>query len=217
MLPRHQHGRTCLAAAMIATVASAASAQFNAIPANDTVSMGFQVVDAQGRSAYTTTQNSVNVPRGILTDIGQNNYGSGRVQVLWNDTPQTTNNLLTVIFRTSNGEDLAPSSANVPGGGAAAYWTWQFGLINPVNFLSGFSSSVTSASITYLFAGGNQTSETLPLSGSWNGSIPGKLYNSVGQGVSLVQLSIYHQPIPAPGSAALLGTAALVATRRRRR
>lgn len=216
MLLKTRHGWIS-AAALIAALAGSANAQFNSIAMNETVSMSLQALDANGSPGFINSLGHFAVQRNVLTDLGANNFGTGRILGLWNESVLPSANQVTILFRSSNGEDIAPISAVVPGGGAAVFWSWAFGASNPLNFLPGISSNIISASMAYSNDGGSTTfSVPLALGSPWNGTIPGIPQNTVGFGVNFVQLTVFHQPVPTPGALALFGAAGLAAARRRR-
>lgn len=217
MLPRLLHGRICLAAAGCCIATASASAQMNAFSSNETVSLGLQLVDSSQRSTFVNGFGHQSVQRGIDTDLGPNAFGTGRIRAIWNDTPQATDNLLTITFYSSNGEDMFPSGRTVPGGGVGVFWQWQIGTTNLLSLLPTLTTSIESASYT-LITPISTPSFPLNMGSTWTGQVPSTLQNTVGNGISAVQISIYHKPVvPAPGALALAGAAGLAAARRRRR
>lgn len=217
MLPRLLHGRICLAAAAGCVATAAASAQMTAFASNETASLGLQLVDSAQRSVFVNSFGNQSVQQGVDTDIGANAFGTGRIRALWTDAPQATQNLLTITFYSSNGEDMFPSGRTVPGGGVGVFWQWQIGATNLLSLIPGLTTTVQSASYT-LITPNSAPSFPLNMGSNWTGQVPSSLQNTVGNGISAVQVTIFHKPVvPAPGALALAGAAGLAAARRRRR
>jgi hypothetical protein len=163
------------------------------------------------------------------TSIGNNRNGVGTVNAYWDEIVSGSNQYIRCVLSTSNGEAFIPAGSTVTtqAGGTqpAAFWSWQFGTVDGVDFASYVDQvRLTRASISFsadrgqsFFSTFTHTS-TIPNRNNWiPGSDDGELLASVGDGTNYIMLQYTIEVTPSPGSLALLSGGLLTVTRRRRR
>lgn len=200
---------------------------------NDRVTMSLLMYDSNLNFLPVNTGGQTLVTRGGTSTDGGANRNSvqtpqGRVNLFWDEIVTSGRTFIRATLSSSNGEALIPESAVIPqvGGGVlpAVYWSWNFGSIDPVNYLPDIANvSMIRSSISFSNDGGqsffstiNHTN-TITTRGNWNpGFDNGQLLNSVGDGTNHILLSYEVQYIPNAGSVALLGAGLLTMSRRRR-
>jgi len=200
---------------------------------NDRVTMSLLMYDSNLNFIPVNTGGQTLVTRGGTTTDGGFNRNSiqtpqGRVNLYWDEIVTSGRTFIRATMSSSNGETLVPETSLIPqaSGGAlpAVYWSWNFGSIDPINYLQSIVNvSMVRSSISFSNDGGqsffstiNHTN-TIPTRGNWNpGFDNGQLLNSVGDGTNHILLSYEVQYVPNAGSVALLGAGLLTMSRRRR-
>lgn len=154
--------------------------------------------------------------------IGAKVGTSDEIEVKWTEQALATGNFIDVIFRTRHGSDLVPFGSTT-GGQAVAFWGWNVGKIDQINFQSWVTDyTLIKATWSYSTNGGTSFvpggTHTSRLSSPWNGSDPGELLGSpyIGAGINAIQVRYQLHLIPTPGTAAAIGLGCLIAVRRRR-
>src|SRR5262249_51640732 len=100
----------------------------------DSASMSLIMMDASLNSVSVNTMGECSVPRGnAFHDLGVSLNGGGNIQAIWDQNAQGAQTIITAIFRTADGSQFMPMSARV-GGQPAVFWTWHFGVVDPVDF-----------------------------------------------------------------------------------
>jgi hypothetical protein len=179
-------------------------------------------------SGGSTTPQSVNllgdglIVRGnIFTDLGANRNGGGHIQALWEETVGGDQVYITAIFRTSDGSQFMPATAQV-NGQPATFWTWHLGLADPINFQNWVTNvSVTSAHAFFSADGGQSFTSSMDIASilpnNWNpGSDHGIQLSTIGDGTNFLMLQYGIHVIPAPTGLGAMAGAGLLALRRRR-
>jgi hypothetical protein len=197
---------------------------------NDRVSMTLTLYDAQLNSSTVNTSGDFRVQRSIgAVDGGSNRNGTGRVMFTWDEIVSGTRTYIRATIGTSNNEPLMPATSRVPlpGGGTspAAYWSWHFGTIDPVNYQTYITGvTLVRSSISMSSDGGQSYFSTLTTtsgianSSDWRpGSDPGQLMTSIGDGTNFVLLQYEVNYVPNTGSVALLGAGVMTMLGNRRR
>lgn len=171
-----------------------------------------------------------NCIRGSSTvDGGANRNGTGRILFSWDETVSGTRTFIRATIRTSNSEALFPSSAviTLPGGGTspAAFWSWQFGITDPVDFQSNITQVTLLRSSVSLSRNGGQsyastmtTTSSIPHAADWRpGFDPGQLMTTFGDGTNFILLQYEVAYVPPPGSMVLVAAGLATIGGRRRR
>jgi len=198
---------------------------------NDRVSVTLLTYDAPlSNSVSVNSLGNVRVQRSIGTvDGGANRNGTGRITFSWDETVSGTRTFIRAIIRSSNNEPFFPANSTVPtaGGGTvpAAFWTWNFGTIDPVNYQTNVTGvRLVRSSISLSADNGQSYSSTMTTTSGisnaadWRpGSDPGQLMTAIGDGTNFVLLQYEVTYVPGAGSAALLGAGLLSMFGRRRR
>jgi hypothetical protein len=197
---------------------------------NDRASMAILMYDADLNFTTVNTTGEVNITRGSTpTPSGFNRNGQGLILFAWDEVVSGSRTIIRATMRTSNGEALVPATAQVVRPGAitapAVYWSWRFGMIDPVNFRADITSTqLRRASISFSSDGGAsyfQTTthtNTITHRNDWRpGFDDGELLTTVGDGTNFVLLQYEVSYVPSPGAAAILGAGVLTIARRRRR
>lgn len=192
---------------------------------NDRVSITVTMYDSIFNSVTVNSLGDWRCLRGTtLVDGGDNRNGTGRVQFSWDETVSGTRTFIRATIRTSNAEPLLPLTATV-GNNPAAYWSWRFGTIDPVNYQTNITQvSLLRSSISLSSDNGQSyfstmtTTSGIPNATNWNpGSDPGQLMTNFGDGTNFVLLQYEVAYVPPPGSAVLVAAGlATIASRRRR-
>ena len=198
---------------------------------NDRVTMTLITYD--GQLTNSTSINSLGdfrVQRSVgSVDGGANRNGTGRVTFSWDETVSGTRTFIRAIIRTSNNEPFFPATSTVPlpGGGTApaAFWTWHFGTIDPVNYQTNVTGvRLVRSSISLSSDNGQSYSSTMTTTSGisnaadWRpGSDPGQMMTNIGDGTNFVLLQYEVTYVPGAGSAALLGAGVMSMFGRRRR
>lgn len=195
-------------------------------------SMRLGMFNASGGEASINAGNQVSVHRGnTFTDLGLSRVGGTNTRILgaWDEQVMSTErNLLRAIWKTSDGSQIIPAGATLPGGTAAQFWTWNFGTVDSVDFHIWVSQIRIDTARVYFSLDGGQTfsqvpsiniKPSLPRPGDhWTGSDPGTTLPSsyIGIGINYIKTEYVYEVIPAPGALGTFGIASLVLTRRRR-
>ena len=170
---------------------------------NDTASMSLWMIDASDNSVSINMGGEFSVTRGpVFTNIGTNRNGGGQIQASWDEVVQGNNVFINVIFRTSDGSMFMPPTATV-NGQPAFFWTWHFGVADPVNYQPWVDSvNLLSARIFFSDNGGqsfNSFSNISGLGSSFMSGMDGGNYlASIGDGTNYIMLQYQIQPVPAP-------------------
>jgi hypothetical protein len=159
---------------------------------------------------------------GQYSDLGANRNGGGHVQAIWDEVLQGNATSIIAIFKTSDGSQFLPASSEV-NGQPAQFWTWRFGMTDPVNFQPSVTGVTLNSAHVYFSNDGGQsftgsTDITSNLSTNWNpGRDPGLSMASIGDGTNFLMLEYQITVVPAPAGMAALAGGSLLALRRRRR
>jgi len=198
---------------------------------NDRVSMTLTLYDAQLNSTTVNTSGDFRVQRSVgAVDGGANRNGTGRVLFTWDEVVSGTRTYVRATIQSSNREALMPATSTIPlpGGGTsqAAFWSWHFGTIDPVNYQSYITGvNLVRSSISMSSDGGQSYFSTLTTTSSisnaadWRpGADPGQLMTTLGDGTNFVLLQYEVTYVPSTGSVALFGAGltAILGQRRRR-
>lgn len=193
------------------------------ISANEKAS--FAVVGYSGslQEGFVNSNGHVVVQNGTgFQTIGTTQNGLDTIEVKWNEVVLPTGNFIDVVFRTRLGSDLVPLNSTT-GGQPTAFWGWKIGSTDSIEMSSWVTDyNLVRASWSYSTNGGTNfvpgASHTSRQQNPWQGFDPGDLVGGglVGAGVNSFSVRFEIELIPAPGSLALLGLAALTTNRRRR-
>lgn len=197
----------------------------------DNASVGLFMYDTTlARSQSINSLGDIAIRRGNTPiDIGANRNGSGRIRALWDEVVVGNGVQIRCAISTSNNEPLVPATSTIPlpGGGTtpAAFWSWHFGSLDPVNFQAFVTSvSLTRASVSFSSDGGQSftsninITNTIPNRANWNpGADGGQLLTSVGDGTNYVLLQYEINIIPTPGAIALVCSGLWTMVHRKRR
>jgi hypothetical protein len=192
------------------------------VRANDTASMSLMMFDSQDRSASVNMGGEFSVTRGpSFTNIGANRNGGGNVLSSWDEVVQGSTVYVNAMFKTSDGSMFMPATARV-NGSPAFFWTWHFGVTDPVNYQPWVTQvQLLSARIYFSDNGGasfNSFSNISGLGGSFlTGRDSGNYLASIGDGTNFILLQYQISVVPAPAGLGVLAGAGLMAARRRRR
>ncbi len=203
---------------------------FRAVMPNETASTGLFMYDSALNVQSINTGGEVSILRGPSGgDLGTNRNGSGNITATWDEVVVGTNHYIRCAVTTTNGEAFIPAGTTMttPQGGTqpAAFWSWRFGTVDPVNFQSWVTQvRLTRAQISFsqdrgqsFFSTFNHTS-TIPNRNNWNpSSDDGELLASVGDGTNYILLQYTIEVTPTPGTLALLSGGLFTMSRRRRR
>jgi len=200
-----------------------AAAQGQPILQGDSASMCLIMMDANFNSLSVNSLGDRNVLRGgLFDDIGASRNGVGHIQATWNVDNQATQTVITAILRTTDGGQFMPPSAQI-NGQPAVFWTWHFGLSNPVDFQPWVTSVTLNSAHVFVssdegqtFSGSVDMTNNLPHS-FLPGRDPGLTLASIGDGTNFIMMEYDVTAVPAPGGIAAIAGGALLSLRRRRR
>jgi hypothetical protein len=196
----------------------------------DRSSLSLTMFDQNFNSMTVNSLGDWNCIRGSsLIDGGANRNGTGRILFSWDETVSGTRTFIRATIRSSNAEALFPTSSVItfPGGGTspAAFWSWQFGITDPVDFQSNITQVTLLRSSVSLSRNGGQsysstmtTTPSIPHAADWRpGFDPGQLMTAFGDGTNFILLQYEVAYVPPPGSVVLVaaGLAAIGGRRRR--
>jgi len=197
----------------------------------DRVTMSLLMYDIDLNFVPVNAGGEVSTLRGnAFTDGGANRNGTGRVRFQWDEVViSSTRTVIRAFISSTNNQPLVPASAVVPraGGGTspALYWTWHFGSIDPVNYMSNITrvtlrrasmSQSTDGGINYFTT--TTTTSNIATANDWRPGVDnGSFMNTVGDGTNFVLLQYEVEYIPNAGTIALLGGGLASLTSRRRR
>lgn len=228
--------RTNLMLAMAAVTALAPAAMaggsgpYNSVSADDPASFSLPMYGSNGSKVYINTAGaaaSVKINAG-WTSIGENRNGQiingsrGNVMVSWDEQVLSTKNVVTVLYMTSDGQDIMPSGVLI-GNESFDFWTWNVGVIDPINFSTGDGKiPLFAATVSLSRDGGGSFYSTKSIlnksvTSPWGGKDGGVTQIDVGQGVNYIRLRYDIGQVPGPGAGVLMGMGVLAAARRRRR
>jgi hypothetical protein len=157
-----------------------------------------------------------------FTDLGANRNGGGHIQASWDEVVSGGQVYITAIFRTSDGSQFMPATAQI-NGEPAIFWTWHLGMQDPINFQNWVTNvTVNSAHVSLSDSGGQSFTSTIDFSSNftqnWNpGHDQGIELAMIGDGTNYMMLQYGISVIPAPAGLGALAGAGLLALRRRRR
>lgn len=192
----------------------------------DTASMSLIMMNSDLNSLAFNTMGDVSVPRGsAFFDLGASLNGGGNIQGIWNEAAQGQQTVVTAIFRTADGSQFMPPTARVQGQ-PAIFWTWHFGVTDPVNFQPWVTSVTLNSAHVFFSADGGQTFSgsvdmTSNLPSNWMPGVdPGLTVSSIGDGTNFIMMQYNLTAggsVPAPAGVAVIAGGSLLALRRRRR
>lgn len=200
------------------------------VKSDDPASFSLPMYGSDGTKLYINTLGAgatVKINEGFKS-IGENRNGQlingsrGNIMVSWDEQVLTNKNVVTVLYMTSDGQDILPSGVMV-GNETFDFWTWNVGVIDPINFQSQDGKvPLFAATVSLSRDGGDSfySSKSIfnkSVSSPWNGKDGGVTQIDVGQGVNFIRLRYEVGQVPGPGTGALLGLGVLAAARRRRR
>ena len=196
----------------------------------DRSSISLTMYDADFNTMTVNSLGDWNCIRGsTLVDGGANRNGTGRILFSWDETVSGTRTFIRATIRSSNAEALFPASSviNFPGGGTspAVYWSWQFGITDPVNYQSNITQVTLLRSSVSLSRNGGQsysatmtTTPSIPHATNWMpGFDPGQLMTTFGDGTNFILLQYEVAYVPPPGSMVLVAAGLATIGGRRRR
>jgi len=200
------------------------------VKGEDVASFSIPMYGSNGSKVFVNTGGSgasVKVNTG-WTSIGENRNGQlingsrGDVMVSWDEQVLASKNVVTVLYMTSDGQDLMPSGVMI-GNETFDFWTWNVGVIDPINFQSADGKiPLFAATVSLSRDGGDSfySSKSIlnkSVSSPWGGKDGGVTQIEIGQGVNYIRLRYEIGQVPGPGTGALMGMGVLAAARRRRR
>ncbi|MFO0835940.1 MAG: hypothetical protein U0638_13295 [Phycisphaerales bacterium] len=226
--------KSMLALAAVTALAPAAlaggSGPYDSVKTDDPASFSLPMYGSNGSKVYINTDGaaaSVKVNAG-WTSIGGNRNGQllngsrGNILVSWDEQVLSTKNVVTVLFKSSDGQDIMPSGVMI-GNETFDFWTWNVGVIDPINFATGDGKiPLFAATVSLSRDSGDSFYSTKSIlnksvSSPWGGKDGGVTQIEVGQGVNYIRLRYDIGQVPGPGAGVLMGMGVLAAARRRRR
>jgi hypothetical protein len=215
-----------LSLAALPTIAAATGGPPPIVLQGDTASMSLIMMDASLNSVSVNTMGDISVPRGnAFNDLGVSLNGGGNIQAIWDQNASGTQTIITAIFRTADGSQFMPMTAHV-GQEPAVFWTWHFGVVDPVNFQPWVTSVTLNSAHVFFSADSGQTFSgsvdmTSNLPSNWMpGRDNGLTVSSIGDGTNFIMMQYnvgFTGTVPAPGGVATIALGSLLALRRRRR
>lgn len=197
---------------------------------DDPASFSLAMFGSNGTKRYINTGgagSSVKIATGF-TSIGENfngqmiNGSRGTILASWDEQVLVNKNVVTVLFKTSDGQDIMPSGVTI-GGEAYDFWTWNIGVVDPINFQSQdgkvplFAATVSLSNDSGSSFYSTKSIFNKSVSSPWNGKDAGVTQIDVGAGVNYIRVRYEIGQVPAPGAAVLMGMGVFAAARRRRR
>lgn len=199
----------------------------------DSASFALMMYGSKGTVRSINLGGHVSVQRGAgFADIGENRNGfqlsggKGRVMAAWEEFVGATFNTITMVIKTSDGQDLFPSGLiNIedpaPVKEVFSLWAWNVGITDPVSWRGGVAGAPLLGAEYKLSADSGQTfiqtKQITNLASPWNGRDPGTTQALSGINVNYIQLTYRVGQVPAPGVVGLAGLCTLAAAHRRRR
>lgn len=197
---------------------------------NDTAGIQLLMYGSNGTVRTINTLGNLSVRRGPTpTALGANVNGEliggsrGTILASWDEYLGSQFNTINVVISTSDSQDILPIGVVNPADPTETFdfWTWNFGVGDPVTWRAGASRAPLFAASYKLSSDGGQTffsSKAITnLGDPWNGVDVGTTQSEPGSGVNYILLSYKVGPVPTPGTLALAGLCTLGAARRRRR
>jgi hypothetical protein len=199
----------------------------------DTASFSIMMYGSKGTVRSINLPGHTSVARGAgFADIGENRNGfvlgggKGRVMAAWEEFVGASFNTITMVLKTSDGQDFFPSGlVNVedpaPVKETFSLWAWNVGITDAVTWRNGIAAAPLLGAEYKLSTDGGQTfiasKQITNLTNPWNGRDPGTTQVSAGVNVNYIQLTYRVGPVPTPGALGLAGLCTLAAAHRRRR
>jgi hypothetical protein len=196
-------------------------ATIGAVWASESASMSLLMVDGMDQSTSVNVGGHVSVTRGsTFTNLGANRNGGGAILGSWDEVVSGSNNFINVIYKTSDGSQFMPVTANV-NGNSAFFWKWQFGVTDQVTYQPWVQSVGLVTARIYFSDNGGQSfssfSNISGLNGNFNsGRDNGNYLATIGDGTNYILVQYHITPVPAPAGVAALAGAGLLLARRRR-
>jgi hypothetical protein len=202
----------------------------SSIHSDDPASFSLPMFGSDGSKVYINTLGAsatVKLNEGFKS-IGENRNGQiingsrGNIMVSWDEQVLSSKNVVTVLFKTSDGQDIMPSGVMI-GNESFDFWTWNVGVIDPINFqtqdgkVALYAATVSLSRDTGDSFYSSKSILNKSVSSPWGGKDGGVTQIDVGQGVNYIRLRYEIEQVPGPGTGALLGLGVLAAARRRRR
>lgn len=200
------------------------------VKTDDPASFSLPMYGSNGSKVYINTGGasaSVKINTGF-TSIGENRNGQlingsrGNILVSWDEQVLTNKNVVTVLYMTSDGQDIMPSGVMI-GNETFDFWTWNVGVVDPINFQSQDGKvPLYAATVSLSRDSGDSFYSTKSIfnksvSSPWGGKDGGVTQIEVGQGVNYIRLRYEVGQVPGPSTGVLMGMGVLAAARRRRR
>lgn len=206
------------------------SGEGHSIFSDDPASFSLPMFGSNGSKVYINTggaASTVKIGTGF-NSIGENRNGQlingsrGNILVAWDEQVLATKNIVTVLYMTSDGQDIMPSGVSI-GNETFDFWTWNVGLIDPINFDSPDGKApLYAATVSLSRDSGASFYSTKSIfnksvTDPWNGKDAGVTQIDVGQGVNFIRLRYDIGQVPAPSAGVVFGMGVLAVARRRRR
>ncbi|MBL8760866.1 MAG: hypothetical protein JNL50_06125 [Phycisphaerae bacterium] len=197
---------------------------------DDPASFSLPMYGSNGSKVYINTGGaaaSVKINEGYKS-IGENRNGQlingsrGQIMVSWDEQVLSNKNVVTVIYKTSDAQDIMPAGVMI-GNETFDFWTWNVGVIDPINFQSQDGKvPLFAATVSLSRDSGDSFYSTKSIfnksvTSPWNGKDGGVTQIDIGEGVNLIRLRYEIGQVPGPGTGVLMAMGVLAAARRRRR
>lgn len=198
------------------------------VKSDDPASFSLPMYGSNGSKVYINTGGasaSVKINTGF-TSIGENRNGQlvngsrGNILVSWDEQVLSNKNVVTVLYMTSDGQDMLPSGVMI-GNETFDFWTWNVGVVDPISFQSADGKvPLFAATVSLSRDSGDSFYSTKSIlnksvSSPWGGKDGGVTQIEVGQGVNYIRLRYEVGQVPGPGTGVLMGMGVLAAARRR--